>query len=406
MAKTRTHSDDDFAVNPASQAAAVRAAPLIVVDDELRDRDGNRTAPKNTREEVRANQLGGAAADAATDQRIVSQIAPHRASAAGLQEERDAAEPRRVIAQDMHAALAQACLNAAAIPCSTLAPKLKFFSSATKPGFVLGDTAVMAVVLVRAGAPQWLAILLGLSMALSTVMVGTQLGRVMALAYQRRARGPAPEDCPLGERDLYDDGRADTDLRHWLVLGASTAGALLVAVTLIGVGQGDPAPLAFGFGLLAALTFGGAAGAESYGTNAAAERRHDLEAQRDAAKLELIDFEGLAHRTAYEAELADTLMAAASHGAAAVGATVETIADRAPDNPHVFSYSRPDPQARRNRAAPRDLPAFKTGGPTAPPPRTSTIHRLVDPFRVSQAPRNNDVRASNKVHANKRAATP
>ena len=38
---------------------------------------------------------------------------------------------------------------------------------------------------------------------------------------------------------------------RWLALGAATAGALLVAVTLIGVGEGDPAPLAFGFGLLA-----------------------------------------------------------------------------------------------------------------------------------------------------------
>ena len=200
MAETRTYSDDEFAVNPASQGAEVRATPLPVADDELRDRNGNRVTPKNTREEARANRLGGAAADAATDQRIVSQISPHRANAAGLREEREAAEPRRVIAQDMHASLSQACLNAAAIPCSTLAPKRVLFSTWSKPGFVLGDTAVMAVVLVRSGAPQWLAILLGLSMALSTVMVGSQLGQVMALAFQRRARGSVPDGCPPGDR--------------------------------------------------------------------------------------------------------------------------------------------------------------------------------------------------------------
>ena len=379
MADKNAQPDEGVAVRPAVVANEVRSTPAPVADDQLRDGDGNPITPSNSREEVRANRLGGGAAHATFAERIAQRIAGLRATAAGLLGRLEAAEPRRAIADDEHGLFSQARVNAAAIPCSTLDPKRKLFATVPKPGFIVGDTAVMAVVLVRSGAPAWLAILVGFSMALSTVMAGSQFGQMLMLAAHRRDRGPIPDPCPLEHRGFYDDGTSDADLGRWLLLAALTAGALLVSLTLIGVGEGDPASLAFGFGLLAALTLGGAAAAEAYGTNAAAEYRQDLERNRDLAAGKLTEFEGWAAQAAHDDELADVFLVAAEHDAVAASITVEAIADRTPDKPNIFGYTHPDAPTPVDSFTPRDLPHLDRT-PNARIPNTRTVYRLTNPF--------------------------
>lgn len=379
MTDKNDHADDLVAVSPAVVANEVRSTPVPVADDRLRDRDGNPVTPLNSREEVRAHQLGASAAHVTFAERLTRRIAGFRARAAGLWRRFEVAEPRWAITGDEYGLFSQAFVNAAAIPCSTLDPKRKLFSTVPKPGFIVGDTAVMAVVLVRSGTPEWLAILVGFSMALSTVMAGSQFGQMMMLAAHRRSRGFAPDNCAPEHRGFYDDGTADADLGRWLTLGGVTAGALLVSLTLIGVGEGDPAPLAFGFGLLAALTLGGAAAAEAYGTNGAAEYRHDLERNRDLAAVKLTEFEGWASQAAHDDELADVLLVAAEHDAVAAAITVEVTADRTPDNPNIFDYTHPDPPTPIDTFTPRDLPPLDRP-PKAPIPPTRTVYRLTNPF--------------------------
>jgi len=379
MIKMPASADDPIGVNPAATADEIRSTPVPVSDDDLRDGKGNRVVPTATREEARANQLGNAARSAAIAEDVEHQIAPVRANAAGLRDQRDAANPRRVVAEQAYGLLSRACLAMAAVPNSTLDPRRKFLSTAPKAGFVTGDTAVMAVLLTRSGAAIWLAVLLGLSMALSTVMVGSQLGRELAIGFQRRERGPAPDRCPNGHVDLYDDGRAGANLERWVIVGSLTTGALLMGVTLIGVGQGDPAPLAFGFGLLAALTFGGAAGAEAYGTNAAAERLQGLQAQRDSVREEVCSLEHLSYEVAHQAELADTLLFGAHHSGIAAAITVEATADRSPDSPHVFGYSQSEPTPRVAMVTPPELTAMNQTASTRPRPSVSTYPSF-DPF--------------------------
>lgn len=335
--------DGGVAVNPTAQAAEIAATPLSVADDELRDADGNRVTLGRTREEVRANRLGSAAGSAVYDARARDELARLRAEAAGLKAEYTACEDRRDMARADHTVLTRAWRDTYEIACGTLARKRKQLAMIAKPAFITGDSAVMAVLMVRSGAPVWLAVLLGISMALSILMVGSHFGTQLALASQRRLRGPAPTDSQLAHRDLYDDGRTDADLQRWLMLGLGTAGALLVAVMLIGVGQGDAPALAFGYGLLTSLTFGGAAGAEAYGTNAVAERREHLGSQLTISAASLAVFESLAGRAAKAAELANSLALAAEHAAFTAAVTTEVIADRTPDNAPVFGHAHPDP---------------------------------------------------------------
>ncbi len=394
MMKTPANANDPLGVNPAATAAEVRSTPVPVSDDDLRDDKGKRVVPKDTREETRANRLGDAARSATIAEAVDGQIAPIRARAAGLREQREGANPRRAIAKQTFDLLSKACLAMAAVPNSTLDPRRKFLATAPKPGFVIGDTAVMAVVLTRSGAATWLAILLGCSMALSIVMVGSQLGHVLAVSYQRRERGPAPDDCPTGHRDLYDDGRAGADLDRWIIVGASTTGALLMGVTLIGAGQGDPVSLAFGFGLLSALTFGGATAAEAFGTNAAAERLQGLQTQCDSARDELCSLEGLDYDVAHQSELADALLFGAQHRGIAAALTVEADADRSPDSPHVFGYSHTESVARVVPTMPADLAPMSQASSTRSRPALSN-YAAFDPF-VDRAVGTNG-KASKKV---------
>jgi hypothetical protein len=379
MSGRKDHEDEEMAVSPAVEATEVRATAVPVADDQLRDDDGNPKTPTTSREEVRAKRLGAAAAHATFAQRIWDVIAQLRRNVAGHRARLDAAEPRRAITEDEYGMYGQAAANAATIPNCNLDPKRRVVATVPKPGFIIGDTAVMAVVLVRSGAPAWLAVLVGLSMALSTVMAGSQLGQMLTLAAQRRARGPVPEECPLEHRGFYDNGTADADLARWLALGVLTGGALFVSLTLIGVGDGDPPPLAVGFGLLAALTLGGAAATEAYGTNAAAEYRHDLEQHRDRAAERLTEFEDWAFQAAHDDELATSLSVAAEHEAVAAAITVDAIADRTPDTPNIFGYTHPAAPTAVDAFTAPDLPPLGPPSkrhPSGPRP----AHRLTNPF--------------------------
>ena len=374
MPNNTTEPDEVTAVNPAALSEAIRETPVSFVDDLLTDEHGGRVIPKNSREEHRAQKLGDASGQAVTDARIVKELSPHRTKAAGLNERRSEAGHRRVEVQNDYTIKSQACRNADTIPLSTRSHKQKLLSVVAKPGFLLGDTAVMAVVITRSGASELLAILLGLSMALSTVAVGTQFGHILTIAWQRVSRGAAPEDCEVSHRAYYDDGGARTQFVQWLILGGATTGALLLAVTLIGIGEGDPGSLAFGFGLLAALTFGGAAGAEAYGTNAATDFKEECKNGRDDAGATLREFEDLADAAAAETELADTLLVAVQYGAASAATTVEVIADRTTDNPGVFGYDLPGPAAAPKAIVPAGLKPLNATAKTNPPaPRMKRI---------------------------------
>lgn len=387
----KSPSDDEFAVNPAAQAAEIAATSLSVADDELRDGNGNRVALVRTREEVRANRLGTAAGSAVYDARARDELARLRAEAAGLGAEHTASEARRDTARADHTVLDRAWRNTFEIGSGILARKRKRLALVAKPAFVTGDSAVMAVLMVRSGAPIWLAVLLGISMALSILMVGSQFGQQLALASHRRLRGPAPKDSPPVDRDLYDDGRTDAELQRWLVLGLGTAAALLVAVMLIGVGQGDTPALAFGYGLLTSLTFGGAAGAEAYGTNAVAERREHLESQLTISSSRLAAFEQLAGRAATATELANSLALAAEHGAFTAAVTTEVIADRTPDNAPVFGHAHPEPPE-----------VFRTVKPGAFPPLDDKVLQM----RVHEASNDSSNRKAFQQQPNGQQAKP
>lgn len=396
MPKGTPSGPDDVAVNPAGFAFETRETAAPVADDFLRDESGNPVAPKSPKEEQRAKIVGQASAHAVMDDRISDVLADHIATHDGQQAELNAAEPRRQTIEQLYEDKAQSIVEIGTVPDSSISSKRKVLAIVAKLAFFLGDSAALAALLYRSGSPIWLSVLIGVSMSATMIGAGSQAGKEEMLLQQRRNRGQPPEGCPYSVIGFYDDGEGTEQNRAWLYLGALAAGGLLLAITLIGIGAGDEPALAFGFGLLAALTFVGSAATEAYATNAVADRLQALLKQLKGYGDQLLAFEAMEYRAAHAGSLGRSLNTAAHHGATATGSTVSVIANRTVDSPNIYGY-----EDEGNMTIPVDTPVpqpleIEKGLSVSPEKRTRRNIALNRPFRSKEAAAENDVDLSDR----------
>jgi hypothetical protein len=330
-------------VNSAAVGAEVRSTAVPISDDHLRTDEGELVELTTTREEHRAAMLGVGAQHAVMDECITrgctSGVAELLSEHDAIEAELAGGDVRRSVTEQLYAHVAQELLDVQSVPNNQVSRKRLITSLIAKGLFVAGDTAALGGIIYRSGQPLALSLVMGVSMAATVIGAGTQAGHEVALHHQRRERGRPPAGCPAGVLDLFDDGSAAERYRWWLTAGLVAGCGLFVALTLLGVGLGDPAAVAMGWGLLAALTFAGSAAIEGYATNAAAERLRVIEGRLAALECRLVPFEVREHRAARALSLARSLNIAARHRALAAGVTVSVVADRTPDNPHVWGYA-------------------------------------------------------------------
>jgi len=366
----KLNSPVETVINPAALAETKAREPMPHVDDLLLDENGRRLpADHKYREEVRAKHVGIAAGHATYADDLKTDILPEAATRDAKEALLEAAEPRRGLAEEQHANDNQSLRDIKNVPHSVIDPQRKTMSKAAKIGFVIGDTSVLADQLYRSGTPLVLALLVGLSLAMTVVMIGTHVGHESAAAFQRKLRGGRPDDVPVGVRALFDSGY-EPDSGGLLGQGAvyAAAGVMFLALFFLGVGSGDPKALALGYGLLGALTVLGSVCAEAYATNEAADQRKLNEASVHISGDVLKEFEGLEADSAAAGTTARLSDVAARHIAVATSATVTNTANRLPDHPDVSGYADgghlPDPPAH---PVPGSEPALSN---SRPEPRT------------------------------------
>jgi len=263
-------------VSPAGLAETKAGEPMPHVDDLLVDEHGQRRlAPDHKyREEVRAKHLGAAAGHATYADDLKTDVLPQAATLDAKEAQLRAAEARRVPAEQQHENDHQNLSDLKEVPHGVIDPQRRIIGKIAKIGFVIGDTSVLANALYRSGAPLLLALLVGLSLAMTVVMIGTYAGHETAAASQRTLRGEPPKNAAGGVRALFDSA-AKPDSTGPLGQRAvyAAAAVMLLSLFLLGVGSGDPKALALGYGLLGSLTVLGSACAEAYATNEAADQR-------------------------------------------------------------------------------------------------------------------------------------
>jgi hypothetical protein len=308
-------------------------------DEMVTDPDGNRFDPSAApyREEARSRNLGNAAQNASYGAALDDAVAPHSAEHTGTEAFLEATEPERSLREQLLAKAAQCLADIADVPLNAIARYRKAISFAGKAGFVIGDTAVLANQLYRASTPLALALVVGVSLAVTVVMIGTQCGHELAAANQRHLRGSAPAGA-LAAKGLYDSGEADDSYLFWLKLAAGAAAAMFLSLFFLGRGSGDPGQLALGYGLLGALTVAGSACAEAYATNDAAEQLKGAEVNMNKAAGDLAPWGKAEYTSASSGTTATLADIAARHLAVATGATVAETSDRLPDTPAVGGY--------------------------------------------------------------------
>ena len=322
-------------VNPATSAEAVRSEPLAHIDYLVMGENAERKIPPDAhfREEFRAVNLGNAAGHAHYGDVLTGAIRDAQAEHDGLEARLEAAEPRRHGTEQLHAMQASRVAALEAVSLNSVDPIRKHLNSIAKVLLIIGDTSVIADQVFRASTPMVLAILLGVSLATSVVAIGAKCGHEIAAA------------------------------------------TMFFALFLLGHGSGDPAELAFGYGLLGALTVAGSAAAEAYATNDVAEHLTAAERRLGKRADQLVAFEDAEDRSAERASFASTTERAARHGAVATAATVTATANRLPETPEVGGYvdaghvpTTPEP--------PVPAPApDEPNRPAASPPRTKTRPR-------------------------------
>jgi hypothetical protein len=256
----------------------------------------------------------------------------------GVEARLEATEPRRRISEQLGVAAANVVAALREVPLNDIDPIRRVSVNISKLLLIIGDTCVLANQVYRASTPIWLAIPLGLSLATSVVAIGSKCGHEIATDQQRRDRGPAPEGAPSIVRPLYDNGTAEERHLLWQRLSFLAAGVMFLALYFIGSGSGDPIQLAAGYGLLAALTVAGSAGAEAYAANDAAEQRDRAERRLARMGDELREFEDLEQLSAQRYGEAKVLEAAVYHRGVATATTVTATANRLPDSPEVGGY--------------------------------------------------------------------
>jgi len=169
-------------------------------------------------------------------------------------------------------------------------------------------------------------------------MVGKQCGHEVSASKQRLLRGRLPEDSHLAVRTFFESGEADASDSQWLYLAYVAATFMFLALFFLGIGSGDPAKLALGYGLLGSLTVAGSACAEAYATNEAAEHLKAAESEMRKIGEDLKEYENLESQSADAGTTARLHDAAARHTAAATDITVATIANRLTDAPEIAGY--------------------------------------------------------------------
>jgi hypothetical protein len=265
-------------------------------------------------------------------------VLPPAAAHAGKEAWLNGSEPRRDLAEQKHEQRARIWSALNAIPQNALDPHRKVIAYSAKAGFVLGDTAVLSDQLYRSGTPLWLAAFVGLSLAVTVVMVGTQCGHEMGAENQRKLRGSAPADSPAAVRTFYDSGDAEVSYKRWLYLAYVAGAAMFLSLFFLGVGSGDPAQLALGYGLLGCVTVAGSVCAEAYATNDVAENLRAAELGMNETGEALGEFETAEADSAVARTTATLTEAGARHRSVATSTTVTATADRLPDTPEVAGY--------------------------------------------------------------------
>jgi hypothetical protein len=331
---------NETVVNPASFAEERGSQPLQCVDHLVMDQQGKRRLPPDAhfREETRARNLGHAAGHSIYGEDVTERVLPPAAAHSGKEAWLQGSEPRRDLAEQKHEQRARIWSELNAVPHNALDPHRKVIAYVAKAGFVLGDTAVLSDQLYRSGTPLWLAALVGLSLAVTVVMVGTQCGHEMGAENQRKLRGPAPADSPPAVRTFYDSGDAEVSYKRWLYLAYAAGAAMFLSLFFLGVGSGDPAKLALGYGLLGCVTVAGSVCAEAYATNDAAENLKAAELGMNETGEALGEFETAEADSAVARTTATLTEAGARHRSVATSTTVTATADRLPDTPEVAGY--------------------------------------------------------------------
>jgi len=382
-------------VNPAVTAMSLPASDTN--DEYSRDSDGNPLGPTDiTQREEQANRLGistGASVLAESARKVFNHLASRAkklAYLADIEQVRGSDEEEYVELRTQQQDLAYYCGTAGY---NATRKRLSLWS---KPGFVIGDMMVFASVIKRDSGSggvgnNLVAYLVGVSLATTAVAVGTKFGRELALAHERRKRGPAPKGAPSHVLRFFATGDSDDEGRIWRNLAVVAALVLLFAVALISKSAGDSAATALGYGLLATLTFAGSAAAEAYGTDEPGEAYVSLTPSIAAKETKLDGFATIAGGAAADLMAAKGEEIAGAWESQSAMGTVSEIANDHRNNlvmkglisNDVAVPLTPLPDAKTVEI-PIDLPA--AAQPDAPAPRAVRSilrHRATDPSEES-----------------------
>jgi len=189
-----------------------------------------------------------------------------------------------------------------------------------------------------------MAMLIGISLAVSIVMCGAKAGHEMAAAAQRRLRGRSPVNVTSAHISYYDSDRNEAyGDSVWLILACGVTAAMFLSIYFISSSGGDPKGMALGFGFLGALTVLGSAAAQASATNDVADAREEIGKEMEYLTYVLTTGFDRLEREYAEAAAGVTMLASANAlTAAAAGSTAQVEADRRPSTPQVFGYEDPN----------------------------------------------------------------
>lgn len=345
--KTKTAQSQVYetVINPIDLAEQHAARP-VQIDDERLPELSPTEAPALTREEMTAEHLASSASDTVLANGYaergfvdVRRISDEMSTAWGNSAEEFARVKSRMAVVSVIRDFLIEHVDTA------VAAKRRVIGLLGKAALTCGDTSVFASILYLSGTPFILAIVAGMSSALTLVGTGSQWGKEEKHLLDRNDRGPAPTDMPGALARLFlvqgVDGavEASTARRdHWRAIAVIVALGMFVAFTAMGIAVGDPAGKALAAGLLASLSVLGSAALEAYSANEAADVNHEY--SRELAELiaQEHSITEYATKAAGATQEALTRQVALEHLARAAGRSTRVLADRTIDTPYVFGY--------------------------------------------------------------------
>jgi hypothetical protein len=363
-------------LNSVSLAMEVRSNELVLDDERLTDHDGVLREFADTREEQRARRLAQATEDAVLADGYEAVI-PFRRTAEALSADGDRRRAQWSTLRHQHDKLTKEQDIVRAVPGVSRPSTHHSISLWVSALIAIAEGLATANILDRSNVPLPLAIAIGLGTGCSMKMIGANGGRDIQLMSDRRRRGIRPDDVPDSLNDLYlpsllhgatyaegslaaglsddsDDGVPEDSTAEavvnrprdhylvrfltWSIIGAAMAGLTPAMLTLIGVGGGEGFTLAVGMALLASITIVGSAAAESYGTNAAADRLQHYQEMLDELqeKIDALSDDDRAQNKACS-EANDRLIQAELLARSA-GQSAYVVADRLPENIRIGGY--------------------------------------------------------------------